>query len=327
MQIYKPGMAWTGRILQTSPISGADNIVRAEVGCGAGGRWSGVVSKGTPDHVVVFLADSIIKPDPALTFMEKHGWRVKMMRLRGCPSEVLIVPATQLNVPGEAGVDVTEQLGVMKYEKEIPANLAGDIHGAFPAFIPKTDEQNFQKVSHFRSALVGQEVYLATKYDGSSNTFFHRGGDLGGCGRNWRLKSDDKTAVWQLAIRHGLTEKLGQLGNLALQWECVGPGIQGNPLKLKSVEARVFDIFDIDAQKYLDLQPMLDIINQLGMEPVEHTVLEYRDFSDDELRDLARGQYQSGKTREGIVVRPTRFQRVDSERLSFKVINLDYKEV
>lgn len=329
MNITKAGMAWLGVVSKVSPIDGADMIQRADVVCGTGGAWSGVVGKELEPgaKIVAFLPDSIVPQSDATAFMEKHGWRVKMMRLRGCPSEVLIVPASSLGAYGEIGTDVTEQLGVLKYEKEIPLDMSGEASGAFPSFIPKTDEPNFQTVSKLRLALLGNPCYAATKYDGTSHTFFHKDGEFGGCSRNWQLK-EGSGGVWALAEKYKLKEKLPQFGNVALQWECVGPKIQGNPLKLTECEARLFDVFNIDKQEYSSLEVLDEISEATGIPLVQHTLLgRFGEPTNDELRDLARGTYlESGKTREGIVIRPTTPLRCQGERVSFKVINLDYKE-
>jgi len=41
----------------------------------------------------------------------------------------------------EPGVDVTNLLGIIKYDKPIPANLQGLVKGQFPSFLSKTDEE------------------------------------------------------------------------------------------------------------------------------------------------------------------------------------------
>jgi hypothetical protein len=48
----------------------------------------------------------------------------------------------------------------------------------------------------------------------------------------------------------------------------------------------------------------------------------------EELLEMAKGVYKSGRTREGIVIRPTkeRFSAVMKGRMSVKVINNDYKD-
>lgn len=328
MQIEKQGMAWAGKVHSTAPIDGADSIQRAEVICGAGGKWSGVVTKDIApgETIVAFMPDAIVPKLPALAFMEKHGWRVKMMRLRGCPSEVLIVPARNLGIEAVIGADVTRELGVLKHEKEVPANIGGDIIGAFPSRIPKTDEKNFQAVPQIREALVGKRCYAATKYDGTSQTFYHLDGRCGGCSRNNEIKPGP-AAVWQIAERFRLQELLPQFGNIALQWECVGPKIQGNPLKLLACEPRLFDAYFIDRKGYASLDDLRRLSAVLGMPMAEHVELDFVAFTGDELRAMAEGVYrESGKTREGIVIRPLEPFYVGWDRASFKVINLNYKD-
>lgn len=333
MKVHESGMSYIGMILSLSSIPDADRILRAEVVCGKGGRWSGVVRKGDvqeADVVVVFLPDSIVPETPMFAFMEPRGFRVRMMRLRGCPSEVLIMPMTGLGLPPllEIGTDVTDILGVLKYEKEIPLSLSGQMAGAFPSFIPKTAELNFQKVPEMRLALVGHECTISTKYDGSSQTFYHRDGHIGGCSRNWELKDVGKTAVWDIAHRYELPERLLGLDNYALQWEAVGPGvIRGNPLKLTRIEPRVFDVFDTDAQRYLDYDVARSIVKALGLPFVDAIRLSaFGKYTDDDLRQIAEGVYaETGGQREGVVIRPAQEMRVQGERLSFRVINLLYR--
>ena len=44
------------------------------------------------------------------------------------------------------------------------------------------------------------------------------------------------------------------------------------------------------------------------------------------LRVFAEGKYPDGGQREGIVVRPMRTKRLLNERVSFKILNLKYKD-
>lgn len=328
MKIEKPGMAWTGTITATARIPEADFIQRADVDCHEGGKWAGVVPIGMQpgQGVVVFLQDSVVPDLPETQFMKSHNWVVRMQRLRGCPSEVLILDAKQLNVQEPPGVDVTAPLGVLKYEKDIPLCLQGDVVGYMPSFIPKTDETNFQQVANLRAALVGVQYYATVKYDGTSQTFYHRDGVFGGCGRQLEYV-EGNTAVWDMAKKLDLKKKLAKQGNFALQWECVGPGVQKNPLGLKSLEARLFDVYDIDAKEYLGYSTLKSVADDIDMPMAEIAYSGiYQNWTDDELREMARGTYsESGKKREGIVYRPVVPMRVARTRLSFKVINLDYK--
>lgn len=337
MNIQKAGMAWVGKIISVSPIENADKIQRAEVVAGAGGKWAGVVSKDTrvDDLVVVFLPDAVVPQNEALSFMEKYGWRVRPMKLRGCPSEVLIVKTSDLGVTTDftIGRDLTEVLGVLKYEKEMPAGIGGLVKGSFPSFIPKTDEPNFQRVPEMVEALRGKKFYSSVKYDGTSQTCFLKDGVFGVCSRNLELKESESSAGWVLARRYHIEEQLRYrcLNNLAFQWECVGPGIQGNPLGLNVVDLRVFNVYNIEAQTYYSVTDAFNLADSLGLPFVKIDKVGIFDFTDDELRKMAEGTYmESGRQREGIVVRPFEEMTIETEdgwqRVSFKVINLLYKE-
>jgi RNA ligase (TIGR02306 family) len=323
MIINKPGMAWGGKIDSLASIEGADRIVRAEVVCGKGGRWSCVVpvSMGLGDKVVVFLPDAIVPNLPETAFMERRDWRVRMAKFKGCPSEVLAVP---IGGDYQIGDDMTIALGVRKYEKEIPAQHQGKILGDFPHFIPKTDEPNFQKVSEFLEALEGRQYYASVKYDGSSQTAYRHKGHFGVCSRNWELQETDVPA-WRLAHQYALPDALTE--GYAVQWECIGPKVQGNPHSLDQIQMRVFNVYHIEAQEYLGLSKMQQFCEDLGLPVVDlvsQGIWESKTF--DELRQMACGDYHSGQPREGIVIRPTEPMRVSGELLSFKIINLDYKE-
>jgi RNA ligase (TIGR02306 family) len=317
-------LAYVGRITQITPVPNADRLERAEVVCGPGGKWWGVVSKGTflpGDACEVFLQDAILPPEPRFAFLEKYHYRIRMQKLRGVPSEVLIVPATG---PQDCGTDISETVGVTKYEKPISPSLAGVAKGNFPGWIPKTDEPNFQRVPHLVNALRRQPVYVTEKADGSSFTFYRREGVFGVCSRNLDLKDTEGNAGWLMARKLGLDQTLAE--GHAIQGELIGPGIQGNPMGLTVVEFRMFNLFA--EGRYRDYNELRSFGYAYGVPVV--TVL-YSDVmlpgeSDDDLRKLAEGKYPNGKDREGIVIRPMTEQRLDGERISIKVINLNYKD-
>ena len=113
-----------------------------------------------------------------------------------------------------------------------------------------------------------------------------------------------------------------------MQFEIVGPGIQKNRLGLKAVELRLFNVWRIDQRRYLDFDEMLALAQSLGLPMVE--LIETGDsfgLKDDEaLRRYAERTYSSGASAEGVVIRPMKETQVNGERLSFKVINLLYRD-
>lgn len=324
------GLAWCGKIMSLAPIENADLIEAADVVCGQGGRWAGVVRKGefTEGQLVeVYVQDALLPRDnPRFAFMEKRDWRIRMVRLRGVPSECLIMPWEQ-DFPPVIGDNITDRVGVQKFEREVPMHLAGDIAGAWPSFIPKTDEPNFQSAPYLAEALRGHLCYATIKYDGSSGTAFWKDGELHVCSRNWELKDKPGTAAWELARKYDLARILSVYDDYAIQFEMLGPKIQKNPLGLKEPEIRVFNVWSFYLNDYLDLDGTRTFCTMTGL-PMVDIVTEQDEFdlTNEELRKLAEQTYPNGRPAEGIVVRPVYRTRVLGERLSFKVINLLYRE-
>ncbi len=154
-------------------------------------------------------------------------------------------------------IDVTEALGIQKYEAPIPAQLAGEIKGLFPSFISKTDQERIQ---NFDLKLIewkekGLTFEVTEKLDGSSMTVYIRNGEVGVCSRNLDLKESMDNTFWKVATESGLVERLKSDNintmNVAIQGELVGEGIQKNRYNLKGHRFYIFDIFDIDSGEYM----------------------------------------------------------------------------
>lgn len=323
------GLVWVGKVLEVSPIDGADRIESLEVMCGKGGKWRGTAQKGQfqpRDLCRVYLQDSILPPTSEFDFMEKHHRRVRMMRFKGVPSEVLIMPVPPC-FESEIGQDITDWAKVEKYEKPIPANMKGETLGSFPSFIPKTDEQHFQDVPRIVEWMQGKKFYSTVKVDGTSCTIFEHEGQFGCCSRNLMKKDTPENAIWQIAREYRLHEVLQGTG-LALQFELAGPGIQKNPMGLKKPTPFLFNVYDIEERFYWSLDNIVDVLDSLSLPMVE--VIDRDkvfDFPDSEsLRVYAEGTYHNGRQREGVVIRPVEESVLYGERVSFKVINLRYKE-
>lgn len=326
------GLVYIGKVVSLAPIEKADRIELATVVCGEGGKWSGVVRKGEFSEgsaCQIYLQDSLLPERPEFEFLRDAKFRVRMRRFRGAPSEALIMPQT---IDGNLGDNVTDKAGVEKYEKPLPLGIGGDVLGNFPSLIPKTDEPNFQGVPELVAALRGKPFYSTVKVDGTSSTAFRYAGHFGVCGRNYEYKESDSNAMWTIAKEYKLPEVLAD--GYAIQWETVGPGIQKNPLGLKKVEPRAFQVYSMEGRRYLDFRemtafladyefPMVDVIDKntlfLSGERIQP-------LSDEEyLRKYAEGVYPNGGQREGVVIRPLTEERVGGVRLSFKVVNLLYR--
>ena len=325
------GLVYIGKVVNIEPILNADKIERLDVTTGHG-QWSGIAVKEqftVGDLCQVYLQDSIVPMTPEFAFMERHHYRVRMVRLRGVPSECLIMPKT---LEGNLGDDVTDLAGVTKYEKPLPVGM-GDIAGHFPSFIPKTDEPNFQSVPEVVLALRGLSWYATIKADGTSCTMYRWQGHFGVCSRNYEIKQSDQSTLWQLAQKYHLDTDLPD--GYVVQGEVVGPGIQGNPLGLKEPDLLVFNVYNITEQQYLNGVSFMSFLETVGLHLHFVTRLNGLDDSfnlnDDELRQLSEQQvYPNGKPAEGVVIRPLEEQSVIVDgtptRLSFKVVSLSYRD-
>ena len=257
-------MATIRKIDALRPIVGADAIE-----CAIVGGWTCVVKKGeyTAGDLAVYceidsfiptaIAPFLTKPGHyAKTFEGVEGERLRTMKLRGQLSQGLLLNLDQV-IPethsfGE-GADVSEYLGITKYEAPIPAALAGEVKGMFPSVIPKTDQERIQNLSveleQWKTENLTWEV--TEKLDGSSMTVYIIDGEVGVCSRNLDLKPNEDNSLWATAYKNEIDVKLIQsLSNLAIQGELVGNGIQGNMYKMRGQDFYVYDIYDIDAGRY-----------------------------------------------------------------------------
>jgi RNA ligase (TIGR02306 family) len=306
-------------ITDIRPIENADMIELASVG-----GWNVVVAKNVGhkvgDWVVYCEIDSFLPIREEFEFLRKssykkmgdrEGFRLKTVKLRGQISQGLILPFHILPFGDtfHEGQDVSDILGIIKYEPPIPAELAGKVKGVFPSFIPKTDEERVQNITVEYTALFfnsNQKFYVTEKLDGSSATYYIKNGEFGVCSRNLELLETEDNTFWKVARHLGLEEKMSSLGrNISFQGELIGEGIQGNPYKIKGQTVKFFNIFDIDTQSKVGVYEFVQIIEELGLETVPILYDFVLPKSVEKMLDFAEGKSQlnSNTEREGLVVR------------------------
>ena len=321
------------RVTEVSPIKDADFIERIKVM-----GWTLVAKKGdfaVDDLCVFFEIDSVLPSDnPDFAFMEKSRFRVKTMKMKGVLSQGLAMPLSILETDKllnsnkvTEGLDITEIWNITKWEPPIKFN-AGDTLGRFPFYVPKTDEIRIQSALGALDELQNALSYATVKCDGTSSTFSHKDEDFQVSSRNLSLKRGEQSIYWKMADKYDLPTKLPKLGNFAVQGEICGPGIQQNRLGLSAVDVFVFDIYDIDAQRYLNFVELLEVTDSLGMHRVPLIKANFVfDLSLEELLESANGRYPiSGNLQEGIVVRPMEemYSETLSGRLSFKALSNEF---
>ena len=173
-------------ILGVEPIPDADKIERARIR-----GWSVVTRKGEfkpGDLCVFFEIDSVLPEHERYAFLKDawkdslKGYRLRTKKMRGQISQGLAIPISKFEEEEvvnatlkDVGKDVTQALGVTLYVPPVAASMNAAQKGAFPHFIPKTDEERVQNVNtkHFLSVL--KEAY---DYDGAAYINQAKGVDM-----------------------------------------------------------------------------------------------------------------------------------------------------
>ena len=332
-------MATIRKIDSIRPIEGADAIE-----CAIVGGWTVVIKKGdfaVGDLAIYCEIDSFIPSTiaPYLTkpghypkvFEGVEGERLRTVKLRGQLSQGLLLPLLQGvdEIVQSEGADVSDALGIVKYEAPIPAQLAGEVRGMFPSWIPKTDQERVQNLSiEFKQWIdEGNDISweVTEKLDGSSMTVYIRDGEVGVCSRNLDLKHNIDNSLWRAAYKHELPAKLTSIGrNIAVQGELVGPGVQTNLYKINSVDFFVYDIYDIDAGKYFTPAERRAFVEEHNLNHCPVLAYNAKLFdtlginSIDQMLKFAEGKTvlgTGGAEREGVVL------KCNERQMSFKAIS------
>ena len=345
------------------PIDGADMIELCKVD-----SWSVVTRKGefTVGTLAIYyeidtwmpeeLAPFLIKKEGPKTFNDIKGEKLKTIKLKGQISQGLLMTVADAikvrpdlaNVTIEEGLDVTDLLGLVKWE--MPSSMASYMtKGLFPSFLSKTDQERIQNLTKKFDQIIKTKWEVTEKYDGSSMTVYVRNVkdlrsdsslkdvkdiyvyDEGVCSRNLDLKkeSDENGTVnsfWEIAIREKLIEKIKESGlNIALQGELVGSKIGPNIYKCTGRNFYLFDIYDIDTGHYFDPERRQKFAEKYC---IQHVPVLYNDYEIsmdiDGLLKFAEGKsiLNKGTEREGLVFKSMK-HTIDSVH-SFKAISNKY---
>ena len=364
-------LATIQKIREIRPIEGADAIELAIIN-----NWQVVVAKEVGhkvgDFVVYCEIDSFLPIREEFEFLRKssfkkmgdqEGFRLKTIKIRGQISQGLVLPISVLEGPDEMkigmseqpwgdqlqlgpydnalvieeGVDVSEVLGIIKYDPPIPAQLAGKVKGLFPSFIRKTDEERVQTLTRQYEGWKDMTFYVTEKLDGSSSTFYLNNGVFGVCSRNLELAEPEEfvpgmimcedgierpkqeNSFWKVARELNIKSKLEKVGyNICLQGELIGEGIQKNPYRIVGQKVYFFNAFNIDTQEYLGFHEFIDLMSKLGLPfvPVLETDFTLPDTIDQLLQYAdAKSVLNKDFNREGVVIRS------HDRKISFKVIS------
>lgn len=358
------------KIVAVDKIDSHPNADRLEIA--RVGGWQMVVPKGQffdNDKALMFEIDSFIPESDdrfaflgkAINWKDKRGYRLRTMRLRKTLSQGLLLPLNDfpevvqvystrvLNEDGSDPLDLAAVLGIEKWEREMPACLAGQVKGNFPSFLRKTDQERIQNMTRKLDDIYSMDFEVTMKLDGSSMTSYIRDEDIGVCSRNLDLKLDDESSTFvqvfkrdaHEAILKDLKEAFGF--NIAMQGELMGPGIQGNRENFPEHRFFVFDLFNIDEGKYIEAEPRhkaITWIQQKGYN-IDHVPVIYCN-SDEKptfieiglpraglmeiILMMANGESINNPVREGIVFKALDAYKENGHIFSFKAISNEFLE-
>ena len=317
--------------------------------------WPVVIPKNTysEGELVVFIViDSIVPNRPEFAFMERQKFRVWNARFKGSASAGLVMPLSLANsflqnvsdgIAGSLtevhdwveGEDVSELIGVTKYERPFDPTMGGKQKGNFPTdLISITDQENGLSYPEVFSELEdGEELYITQKADGSSTTFITQNGSFKACSRRFEMM-ENEGFPWSAANKYDLKNKMLALNrNLAIQCEAVGNKLNGNRMKINGIELRLFRAKNLDTNKIYDYMALKELANLIGIPMVQeidiikydksiHTIEYFRNLADKQKWPI------NEEAAEGIVVACVipKYSSTLRTTWSIKFINQNYSQ-
>lgn len=318
----------------------ADALEIARIG---NGDYMALVLKGqfVSGDLAAYIPEQTIVPDCLIEEMGLVGRlsgpqknRVKAIKLRGVLSQGLVYKARS---HWKENDDVTEELGVIKYEPPIPASMRGQMRkprGEHEKCLLKYDIENIK--AHKDLFEQGEAVVITCKLHGTfmqisvlpkelrdKHSILVSSKGLGARGFSYDLDSEENNnnLYVRVAKVFNLEERLTDYydkGNLnepfIVAGEIFGTGVQDltygkSVAHDETIGFRVFDIYYgyRDSGRFLENKELIDVLSSIGLERVP--VLFEGEFSKEKVKELSSGKETiSGKSlhiREGVVIRPT----------------------
>lgn len=347
-------LASVQKISKLTAIEGADAIETATIL-----GWEVVVKKGefqVGDLCVYIQIDTVVPDNPEYEFLRERNFRVRTIKLRKQLSQGLIVPLP--TGKWKEGDDVTEVMGVIKYEKpdnnpsryEKPRapkvwykkwvylfkynflyvlfpKLRKLSRSPFPKnLVPITNEERIQNIPRVLEQYKGKRFVVSYKLDGSSITIIHskvlNKSKFRICSRRFELhnKQNDWYKVFEKTNFKAEVLKLVKYFNTN---DIIVQGeaigkFNGNHHKLKEEEIRLFNVY-VEGKR-LNQQEFIKVCTILAIPhcPVYKEVILEHTLAEILSMSEIKDVLNPNVEAEGLV------WRCVSDNLSFKVINNKY---
>jgi RNA ligase (TIGR02306 family) len=274
---------------------------------------------------------NITEPSPPVGQVKERYRTIKAKKIRGVYSEGLIVDAP---TGFQEGDSVIEYFGLTKriYEEELPeAEKGSNENEVSPRTfsLSKYDLEGLAKYGYVFEE--GEPVFIHEKCEGENCSITYYEDKLWVKSRNYFKREADDSHWWEVPHRLDLVNKLNQFPGLTFYGELYGNVkhfiydcfVVDNKIQRKF---RVFDIWEIAKNRFLDWEKVEEICKQVGLETVP--LLYHGPWKTDRsLHELAEGKSTIGTcVKEGWVMRSEK--ESIHPKLGRKIIKLkgrDYK--
>lgn len=218
----------------------------------------------------------IIGPKYTVGSVPEKYRRIKAKKIRGRYSQGMLVPLPLMDEV-EIGGSIVEMFSLTKWEEEEEENIpnAKKSKGSNAEKAPQGWAIPYYDIDGLRKyvSCIGEneEIVLSEKVHGSNAAFCHDGERLWVKSRNFYKRMDKDDPWWDVAIRYSLTEKLakypfhvffGELYGMVKGFRYDCEIING---KIES-KIRFFDIWDVKNMRYLDYDPFVAMVHDVGLE-------------------------------------------------------------
>lgn len=326
-------------LTNVEPHPNADRLDLAVVG-----NYRVIVQKDAyrPNDLVAYIPEGAVLPDALIDELgvrpylagSRHD-RVMATKLRGVLSQGLVVRARS---HWQAGQDVTDELGVTKWEPEIPAGMAGNPAPA-PIWWRSYDVEPYNRYPHLLAD--GEPVYVTEKIHGTCAMIGafegeHFVSSKGLSDRHLVLKPDENNLYWRAALKYDvhrrIEERWGSSHQVLVYAEVYGAQFpNGSKIQDLAYNAGLglrLAIFDVRLDgEFLAYTEALDAARAMELPFVP--MLYEGPFERERVLALASGRESVSGTqahiREGIVIRP-QTPRDDEElgRVVLKYVSGEY---
>lgn len=332
-------LAMISKIDRLTPIEGKDRIELATVN-----NYPVIVNKGkykVGDLCVYIFYDTVLPKRPEFDFLASRcysklydGYRIKNLKMCGVYSSGIVFDMDILPCGDyKLGDDVTEVLGVKRYDPEELMELGmiekGSYKKQYPSTVQKSDETNIEKAYGYLKGKYPDELYYLTeKMEGQAGTWLlNTKGKFEVYSHNCFIDSEEDN-VWTKVAKKYSIEKILQEWydnteqHLAIQGEICGPGIQSNIYKFNDYKLFVYKVTDVDIGVALNCGDMYRFCKINSLEAV--LLLGYSKLLDsvDTMLKKCEGVSKFGHNvkREGVV-----WRSVDNQEIGCKCKSRSYQ--